>query len=84
MTAFMPFLRKLSVRVVFLLLLSAGPLCASAYFDTGEAGGEAAYIPSILIVRSDEEAAELESRGVVIWHRRADMALCGVPADPGL
>lgn len=83
MTAFMPFLRKLSVRVVFLLLLSAGPLCASAYFDTGEAGGEAAYIPSILIVRSDEEAAELESRGVVIWHRRADMALCVVPADRG-
>ncbi|MDE6381906.1 MAG: S8 family serine peptidase [Muribaculaceae bacterium] len=39
------------------------------------------YIPSILIVEDDSEADELERQGVIIWHRRADMALALVPRD---
>ncbi len=39
------------------------------------------YIPSILIVEDDAEAAELEAQGVIIWRRRADMALALVPRD---
>ncbi len=46
-----------------------------------ESEDEYKYIPSILIVEDDAEAAELESRGVIIWHRRADMALALVPVD---
>lgn len=43
------------------------------------------YIPSILIVEDDREADELERQGVIIWHRRVDMALAIVPRDlPGL
>lgn len=41
----------------------------------------APYIPSILLVEDDAAAADLESRGVIIWRRRADMALALVPRD---
>lgn len=39
------------------------------------------YSPQILIVENDEEAARLESEGVLLWRRRADMALALVPLD---
>lgn len=52
---------------------------STAWGYTDDAGDESPYIPEILIVESDEEAAELESKGVIIWRRRADMALAAVP-----
>ena len=54
-------------------------LSSSAYYEN--AGGESPYIPSVLIVESDEEAADLEAQGVIIWRRRADMALALVPRN---
>lgn len=43
--------------------------------------GEPPYIPEILIVATDEEATSLEQSGVIIWHRRGDMALALVPRE---
>lgn len=37
------------------------------------------YIPSILIVESDDAISELESQGVIVWHRRGGMVVCAVP-----
>lgn len=54
---------------------------AYAYFDTGESTDESPYIPVIMIVEDDEEAADLEAQGVIIWHRRADMAIALIPKD---
>lgn len=39
------------------------------------------YLPEILVVDSDEEVADLEAAGVIIWHRRADMVLALLPRD---
>ncbi len=39
------------------------------------------YVPEILVVESDNDVADLEAAGVIIWHRRADMVLALVPTD---
>lgn len=57
--------------IALCLWVAVSPVSAS---DT-----EPPYIPDILIVNSDAEAADLEGKGVIIWHRRADMALAAVP-----
>lgn len=63
--------------VVFIFILPS-----RAYSDNGfnQQNENILYIPTIMIVADDEEAAALESQGVIIWHRRADMAVGLIPA----
>lgn len=70
-------MRYLFIFFLFLVHLSqvVFPLQACAADDADP------YVPSILIVADDGEAEELERQGVIIWHRRADMALALVPRD---
>ncbi|MDE7180202.1 MAG: S8 family peptidase [Muribaculaceae bacterium] len=42
---------------------------------------EVFYYPSILLLEDDDEIAALEATGVIIWYRRADMALALVPEE---
>lgn len=71
-------MHKFYFRTLFAALaVMAG--CLGVTADTGASDTQISYTPTILIVESDAEAAELESQGVIIWHRRADMALAAVP-----
>lgn len=63
-----------TILVVIFTLLTIG-IARAADDDEME------YIPSILVIESDAELAELEAGGTVIWHRRADMVLCAVPRN---
>jgi len=70
------------INWIFVLVAAmsfCGLFSLTARADAGD--DENKYIPSILIVEDDAEAAELEAQGVIIWHRRADMALALVPRD---
>lgn len=70
-------------RYILLSLLYLSFISASGHSGNQKCQepGEPPYIPEILIVDTDEEAASLEQSGVIIWHRRADMALALVPRE---
>lgn len=72
----------LRLALVAAAALVAGP--AHAAQDAPEAADGPLYTPMILIVDDDAEAERLESLGVIIWHRRADMALAAVPENVSL
>lgn len=67
----------------FLLALLLTAFCQAAGFHAlafdGDEKPEIKYNPLILTVENDEEASELESQGVIFWHRRGDLALALVP-----
>lgn len=71
------FFRTIALSAIS-LSASLFPSVTKAYVDgVGETDDK--YTPTILVVRDDEEVTELENEGVIIWHRRADMALALVP-----
>lgn len=74
--------QRLILRSIPLFLTVFSVLAASPVFGQLKAEDpQTTYIPTILIVEDDAEAARLEQQGVIIWHRRADMALAAVPED---
>lgn len=56
-------------------------MCAACCLAAAASAGEGLplYEPRIIMLENDQAAAALESRGVVIWRRRADMALVLMP-----
>ena len=74
----MKYLYKLAKYIFILVFASCSFSPVFAYYDSRQED-ETPYIPTILIVENDEEADSLISSGVIIWHRREDMALALVP-----
>lgn len=73
-------MKRLNITKITSLLFLLSGFCFP-FAGTASAQSLAPYIPEILVVESDEEASELEAAGVIIWHRRADMALALIPRE---
>ncbi|MDE7401817.1 MAG: S8 family serine peptidase [Muribaculaceae bacterium] len=58
-------------------IIAAFIISISTY--TVAAAEEPDYIPTILVFENEDELAELEDEGVIIWYHRADMALAAIP-----
>ena len=67
------------MKIILPILYIAAIFAFPAFADDGSRTGESPYTPSILIVDSDDDIVALEAKGVIVWHKRADMVLCAVP-----
>lgn len=66
--------------IIFLFVFLLHTSYAQTASEINDAS-EPKYLPTILVVEDDGEAADLEAQGVIIWHRREDMALALIPLD---